>query len=221
MTTRLRVVAALAALSLLAAACGDDDTDTSASTSESASESESASASESESASASEMAESASEMAESESASASEMSESDSASASEMADADCTGDYTFASYSGELTVPRNPQKIAVFDMGMLSSLHALGVPLGEDDGVAVLGAVPDDVQAIVDGMTSLGSVFEPDLEALNAMEPDLIVLASRSSSFFPDFVDAGIAPVVDLTSFDDWLPAPGEEAPVDFIDEFE
>ncbi|MEM9464359.1 MAG: ABC transporter substrate-binding protein [Actinomycetota bacterium] len=204
MSSRLRIVAALLAVTLIAAACGDDDEDAGTTASESTSASASASASESESAS-------ASEMAESESASASEMAE----------EGECAGTYTFESYSGEVEVPRNPETIAVYDMGMLSSLDALGVPLGADDGIATLGAVPDDVQAVVDAMTSLGSVFEPDLEALNALEPDLIVLASRSSAFYPDFVDLGLAPVVDLTSFDDWLPAPGEEAPVNFIDEFE
>lgn len=130
-----------------------------------------------------------------------------------MEDSDCSGTYTFESYSGEVEIPRNPEKIAVFDLGMLTSFDELGIPIDAEDGFAGLGTpLPDDVEALAAIPQPLGIVFEPDLEALNAMEPDLIVVASRSSRLYPDFVDLGIAPVVDLTSFD--------EAGTDFFEEF-
>ncbi|MEM9607864.1 MAG: ABC transporter substrate-binding protein [Actinomycetota bacterium] len=207
MSARPRVAAVLVALALLAAGCGDSD-DAGDTSSDSASASASASASEpaSDSASAS-ASEPASDSA---SASASEPA-SDSASASEMAD-ECSGTYSFTSYSGDVEVPRNPEKIAVYDLGMLTSFAELGIPIDAEDGVATLGTpLPADVEELAGIPQSLGTVFEPDLEALNAMEPDLIVVASRSSRLYPDFVDLGIAPVVDLTSFDE---------DVDFFEEF-
>lgn len=208
---RNRVLALMAAAMLIASACGSDSDDE-ASASASASEA-SASASESSSASGSESA-----SAMSESASASEPME-ESGSASEpmdeeaMEDGDCSGTYSFESYSGPAEVPRNPETIAVLDLGMLTSFNELGIPIDAADGFASLGTpLPDDVQALVDIPLPLGTAFEPDLEALNAMEPDLIVVASRSSRFYPDLVDLDIAPVVDLTSFD------GEGT--DFFEEF-
>ena len=42
----------------------------------------------------------------------------------------------------------------------------------------------------------LGSVWEPDYEAINALEPDLIVVAGRSSRIYPDMKE--IAPTADL-----------------------
>ncbi|MEM8924266.1 MAG: ABC transporter substrate-binding protein [Actinomycetota bacterium] len=198
MTIRVRI-AALLAIALMAAACGSDGDTDAASGSGSESESASASASASEpSASAS-----ASEPAEEEEEEAME----------EDAAADCSGTYSFESYSGEVEVPRNPEKIAVFDLGMLTSFNELGIPIDADDGFASLGTpLPPEVEAVASVPQSLGTAFEPDLEALNAMEPDLIVLASRSSRLYPDIVDLGIAPVVDLTSFD--------EAGTDFFEEF-
>ncbi|MEM7091716.1 MAG: ABC transporter substrate-binding protein [Actinomycetota bacterium] len=221
-----RMLAIVATFMLFAAACGGSDSSDEASSSDSGSESsessssESASASESSSSSSEESSSSSSEASESSSSGSAESSSS--GSASEVASGDCSGTYTFESYSGEVEVPRNPENIAVFDLGMLTSLETLGVPLDGADGFASLGTpLPADVEEIVAIPQSLGTVWEPDLEALNAMEPDLIVLASRSSRFYPDFVDLGIAPVVDLTSFDDWLPPPGgTEGEVDFFEEF-
>lgn len=118
-------------------------------------------------------------------------------------DADCSGTYTFESYSGEVEVPRNPENIAVFDLAMLASFDELGIPIDGADGFAELGTpLPAEFEELSSTPLSLGSAFEPDLEALDAMEPDLIVVAARSSGLYPDLVDLDIAPVVDLTQFD-------------------
>lgn len=128
-------------------------------------------------------------------------------------DAECSGTYTFDSYSGEVEIPRNPETIAVFDLGILTSFSELGIPIDAEDGFASLGTpLPSELQELADTPLSLGTAFEPDLEALNAMEPDLIVVAARSSGLYPDLVDLNIAPVVDLTQFD----AEG----TDYFDEF-
>jgi iron complex transport system substrate-binding protein len=43
----------------------------------------------------------------------------------------------------------------------------------------------------------VGSLFEPDYEAVNALEPDLIIVAGRSAAAYPELAE--IAPTVDLT----------------------
>lgn len=107
---------------------------------------------------------------------------------------------TITHYSGTDTVPVNPQTVVVFDLGVLLSLHDLGV---EVDAVGGLGTpIPSEYEAIVNNPNyqPVGSVWEPDYEAINAMEPDLIIVASRSSRIYPEM--SRIAPTVDLTV--DW-----------------
>ncbi len=107
---------------------------------------------------------------------------------------------TITHYSGTDTVPVNPETVVVFDLGVLLSLHDLGI---EVDAVGGLGTpIPDEWEAIVNNPNyePVGSVWEPDYEAINAMEPDLIIVASRSSRIYPEM--SRIAPTVDLTV--DW-----------------
>ncbi len=192
-------LAVLATASLLAAACGSDDADTSASSSASDTAS-----------SADDTPEESEDAMEESDDDAMEESDDD---AMEESDEDCSGTYSFTSYSGDVEIPRNPEKIAVFDLGMLTSFNELGIPIDAEDGFASLGTpLPDDLQALADTPQSLGTAFEPDLEARNAMEPDLIVVASRSSRLYPDLVALELAPVVDLTQFD--------EAGTDYFEEF-
>ncbi len=103
-------------------------------------------------------------------------------------------------YSGTDEVPVAPERLVVMDLGMLVTLDALGI---EADGFGSLGTpVPEEFQAVVDAPESVGTAFEPDYEAINALEPDLIVVATRSSATYPDMSE--IAPTVDLT-FDESL----------------
>jgi iron complex transport system substrate-binding protein len=43
----------------------------------------------------------------------------------------------------------------------------------------------------------VGSLFEPDYEAVNALAPDLIIVAGRSAGVYPELAE--IAPTIDLT----------------------
>ncbi len=95
---------------------------------------------------------------------------------------------------GETTLPSTPEKVLVFDMASLDTLHTLGV---EVDG-APSGAKPDYLSKYSGGDTlSIGSLFEPDYEAVSAAKPDLIIVGGRSSAKFEDL--AKIAPTIDLT----------------------
>ena len=103
-------------------------------------------------------------------------------------------------YSGSDEVPVDPETIVVMDLGMLVTLDALGI---EADGFGSLGTpVPEQYQALVDAPEPVGTAFEPDYEAINALEPDLIIVATRSSATYPEMSE--IAPTVDLT-FDESL----------------
>ncbi|MFN7090977.1 MAG: siderophore ABC transporter substrate-binding protein [Allorhizobium sp.] len=95
---------------------------------------------------------------------------------------------------GETSLPTTPQKVLVFDMASLDTLTALGV---EVDGVPS-GAKPDYLSRYAsDNVLKIGSLFEPDFEAVSAAQPDLIIVGGRSSAKFADL--SKIAPTIDLT----------------------
>lgn len=94
---------------------------------------------------------------------------------------------------GPAEVAATPARVAVFDVAALDAMTAIGVsPAGVvsphfvtylDDAVA--GAAP------------VGSLFEPDVEALYALQPDLIVVGGRSSGEYDALAE--IAPTIDMT----------------------
>jgi len=105
---------------------------------------------------------------------------------------------TLLTAQGEVSVPAAPAKVAVFDIAAIDTLTALGVtPDGTPDKLYVdyLSDVP---------VNPVGTLFEPDLEALAQLAPDLIIVGGRSSTQ----VDAlsPIAPTIDMTIWED-IPA--------------
>ncbi len=87
-------------------------------------------------------------------------------------------DVTIATAQGEVTLPANPARIAAYDVAAIDSLHALGAtPVAAPDGLYV--RYLDDVAA---SAAKIGTLFEPNLEALAAAEPDLIVIGGRSAT---------------------------------------
>jgi iron complex transport system substrate-binding protein len=75
--------------------------------------------------------------------------------------------------SGPVTVSGNPVKAAVLDLSALDTLQALGVPVS---GVPSKLYLP---YLDAGGAQVVGSLFEPDFEAVNALQPDLIVVGGR------------------------------------------
>ncbi|MGY2083445.1 siderophore ABC transporter substrate-binding protein [Blastococcus sp. SYSU DS0539] len=95
---------------------------------------------------------------------------------------------------GETTVPVDPETVVVFDVGVISTLDSLDVDVA---GVPE-AAYPESLEKFGgDEYTKVGSLFEPDYEAVNALEPDLIIVAGRSAAAYPELSD--IAPTIDLT----------------------
>ena len=102
---------------------------------------------------------------------------------------------TIDTATGAVDVPARPATVAVFDIAALDSLDALGVaPQGTVSKVYV-----DYLST--EGAATVGTLFEPDYEALAALGPDLIIAGGRSAKVVPDL--AKIAPTIDMTIWDD------------------
>lgn len=104
---------------------------------------------------------------------------------------------TIETYTGPAQVEANPNKIAVFDIGALDTLDALGVEVSGVVGPLFVDYVADTA----DGAESVGTLFEPDFEAIAAGGYDLLIAAGRSSRVAPDL--AKIAPTIDMTIWED------------------
>lgn len=106
-------------------------------------------------------------------------------------------DITVQTYTGPVDVAMAPVSVAVYDVAALDTLDALGIkPTGVLSNVYV-----DYLDAAVEGATVVGSLFEPDFEALAALNPDLVIAGGRSSELVPDL--AKIAPAIDMTIWGD------------------
>lgn len=88
-------------------------------------------------------------------------------------------------------VPKNPEKVVVFDFGTLDTLDDLGVEVAGLPRTNVPGYLSkyDD-----DKYVNVGSLKEPDFEAIHAMKPDLIIISGRQSELYDQFTE--IAPTI-------------------------
>ncbi|MBM7367706.1 ABC transporter substrate-binding protein [Gordonia hydrophobica] len=103
---------------------------------------------------------------------------------------------------GSTEVPDDPQRVVVLEPVELDTAVALGVtPVGAAVASNVKG-VPEYLG--VDGVTPVGTVPEPDLEAIAALTPDLILgTESRHSKLYDQL--SAIAPTVFMkTQADPW-----------------
>uniref|UniRef100_UPI002621BD4E siderophore ABC transporter substrate-binding protein n=1 Tax=uncultured Cardiobacterium sp. TaxID=417619 RepID=UPI002621BD4E len=94
---------------------------------------------------------------------------------------------------GDVEIAKVPERIAVYDIGALDTLVTLGL------GDKIVGIPGEKFAAdfATPNAKEVGTLFEPDLEALNAAKPDLIIVASRSAGKL-DEVKA-VAQAVDLS----------------------
>lgn len=99
---------------------------------------------------------------------------------------------------GEVVLPERPKRIVTLDFASLEMLDAIGV-----DVIGVVGSLmPAHLAKYkADGYVKAGSLFEPDYEAINAAQPDLIIVAARSTPKLKEL--SKIAPTIDLTARDD------------------
>lgn len=95
---------------------------------------------------------------------------------------------------GVIRVPANPTVVAVLDIAALDTLTAIGVDVA---GVPTLHYPPYLSKFGESRYQKVGSLFEPEYEALNALSPDLIIVGGRSSPKYAQV--AKLAPTIDLT----------------------
>lgn len=104
---------------------------------------------------------------------------------------------TIQTYGGAVEVARKPKIIAVLDLAALDTLTALGVQI---DGAVRPFFMPYLATAAAQSQP-VGSLFEPDFEAINALQPDLIIAGGRSSKQVPALTK--LAPTIDMTIGED------------------
>ncbi|PHQ32865.1 hypothetical protein CEE69_22955 [Rhodopirellula bahusiensis] len=99
---------------------------------------------------------------------------------------------------GTITIPSVPQRVVVLDLGALDNLDTLGAPVV---GVPEIKAdmLPDWLSKYSsDEYKKVGTLFEPELDTIRELKPDLIVVGGRSSGSLKDLSE--IAPTIDLST---------------------
>ena len=107
---------------------------------------------------------------------------------------------TIKTATGDQSIVANPNPIAVYDMTALQNLKVLGVavqgmPSSEmtAERIAMLNLKADGTP---DG-TAVGTLFEPNLEALHALKPQAVFVGSRMAEKIDEL--AKVAPTYNLT----------------------
>lgn len=100
---------------------------------------------------------------------------------------------TITHESGETDVTTNPKKVVVFDYGVLDALDALEVE--------VIGVVQDGLPQYLskyatEDYSAIGTLKEPDMEAIFALSPDLIIISGRQADYYEELNK--IAPTINL-----------------------
>ncbi|WP_419955315.1 siderophore ABC transporter substrate-binding protein [Neobacillus niacini] len=92
---------------------------------------------------------------------------------------------------GDVTIEKNPEKVVVFDFGVLDTLDTLGVEIvGLPQAI-----VPKTLEKYAGSeYTNVGSLKEPDFEALHELQPDVIFISTRQAELYDQFAE--IAPTV-------------------------
>lgn len=100
---------------------------------------------------------------------------------------------------GPVSVAAVPETVAVYDVAALDTLVALGItPAGTPERVLV-----PYLQETAKEAAPVGTLFEPDLEALSMLAPDLVIAGGRSAPQIAQI--ERVAPTLDMTIGPDLL----------------
>ncbi len=94
---------------------------------------------------------------------------------------------------GDAVVPKNPERIAVYDWAALDTLTELGV----DVGATTAPVRVDYLQPAFDKAATVGTLFEPDYEALHRYNPQLVITGGPGAEAYEQL--AKNATTIDLT----------------------
>ncbi len=103
---------------------------------------------------------------------------------------------TVTDRSGEVQVPKNPEKVVVLDYGSLDMLDEIGVE-------SVVGVPKNGIPEYLDKYedekyTDIGGIKEFNFETINELDPDLIIIEGRQADSLEELQK--IAPTVYLGS---------------------
>ncbi len=96
--------------------------------------------------------------------------------------------------AGETAVPVNPKKVVVFDLAALDTMKVLGVSAFAVPEVKYPAGLSEYSAKTY---LKVGTLFEPNYEAVFSASPDLIIVAGRSAPKYAEL--SKIAPTIDLT----------------------
>lgn len=100
---------------------------------------------------------------------------------------------------GIVRVDVNPSRLVVLDVTAVDTLDALDVrPVGLPNNLYV-----EHLKHLSEGATAAGSLFEPDFEAIHALEPDLVIVGGRSSRQYEAM--SKVAKTIDMTIWGEGL----------------
>ena len=86
-----------------------------------------------------------------------------------------------------------PQKVVVMDVAALDTIDALGVaPIGVPDKLYV-----PYLEHLAGKAEPVGSLFEPNYEVINSLQPDLVIVGGRSAKQYEQM--ASMVPTIDMT----------------------
>lgn len=94
---------------------------------------------------------------------------------------------------GTAEVPKNPEKVVVFDYGTLDTLDSLGIDIAAVSQMNVPSYLD---QYDSDEYENAGTLFEPDFEKLSEIDPDVIFISGRQSDVYDQLEE--LAPTVYL-----------------------
>lgn len=88
--------------------------------------------------------------------------------------------------NGTIEVTKNPERVVTFDYGTLDILDNMGV---EVVGLPK-GSLPEYLSKYKeDKYSDLGGLKEPDFEAINELNPDLIIISGRQADMYDKFAE--------------------------------
>lgn len=95
---------------------------------------------------------------------------------------------------GEFTLNKVAKKVVVFDMGALDTIDALGA----DVKVGVpTSNIPNSLSKY-NNAENMGTLFEPDIEAIFNFEPDVIIIGTRQQDYYDQLSEIAPTIYVDL-----------------------
>lgn len=108
----------------------------------------------------------------------------------DSSDAISSASITIEHTKGTVKIPADVKKAVVFDFGVLDMIDALGIDV---EIAAPISSLPAYLSKY-ENATGVGSIKEPDLEAIFEFEPDVIFIGGRQQDYYNQLSE--IAPTV-------------------------